>query len=267
MGVWKLELLETLNDIAQEANQESWDNGGVQIDLGDYEIKRILVALEVTTEVMKEANELAADYLVVHHPLFFQSIHSLEANDVTGSFAVDLIQAGIGVYASHTAFDKAERGTNGYLAKKLGLTDIKPLVPCHPEEGVLGVKGVLHRPVSLWELGERFAVLFEEDPAILRFVGDSGKMVSRVAIITGSGGNHVKDAILNGCDILITGDVKYHDACLARETGLAMMDGGHFGTEKFFVQNMVQQLSDRIGNKVEIVASKALENPFWVMKK
>ena len=72
MSIWKLELMEALHDIADERSQEPWDNGGVQIDVGTLKIQKILVALEVTSEVIKEANELAVDYIVVHHPLIIQ---------------------------------------------------------------------------------------------------------------------------------------------------------------------------------------------------
>ena len=266
MSIWKLELMEALNDIAPESDQDHWDNGGIQLDLGEYEIHRILVALEVTTEVIKEANEVAADYLVVHHPLIFNPISNIDANEVTGSFLTELIQAGIGVYASHTAFDRAKGGNNQFLAKKLSLIDIQPLIPFHPDEGVPGVKGGVKETTTLLDMCQQLSYVLEEDKWMLRMVGNPDKAIRKVAIVTGAGGSCVKDAVLNGCDLLITGDVKYHDACLARETGLAVIDGGHYGTEKAFVPNMVHQLLDRIGNKAEVIPSKAVENPFWIIK-
>lgn len=39
-----------------------------------------------------------------------------------------------------------------------------------------------------------------------------------------------------GCDLFITGDVKYHTAQTAKEMGLNLLDIGHYGSEKIFVE-------------------------------
>lgn len=260
MSVWKLELLEALQEIAPEQTQEPWDNGGIQVDVGTLEINKILVALEVTSEIIQEANELAVDYIVVHHPLIFQPLTEIDSNEVVGHLIVELIQSGIGVYASHTAFDKVKGGNNDYLAEGLELSNIRPMESI--EEDALGVVGELREVQSLDDFGHKLAKTLAMDIHDFRIVGSAEKPIRTLGIVAGSGGAYVREAIYNGCDILITGDVKYHDAQLAKEAGLLLIDAGHYGTEKSFVENMVGKLQGEIGDKVVIIPSSVKMDPF-----
>lgn len=260
MSIWKLELMEALHEIADEETQEVWDNGGLQVDVGTLEIQRILVALEVTSEVIQEANELAADYIVVHHPLIFQPLSEIDSNEVVGNMVVELIQSGIGVYASHTAFDKVKGGNNDYMAQSLDLINTRPLLSI--DDGSLGVWGELRESLTLEALCGNLGKAISMDVKEFRIVGNLEKPIRTIGIIVGSGGGYVRDAIYNGCDVLITGDVKYHDAQLAKEAGISIIDAGHYGTEISFVQNMTEKLDQLIGGKVEIIPSKVIINPF-----
>jgi dinuclear metal center YbgI/SA1388 family protein len=260
MSIWKLELMEALHEIADEESQEPWDNGGIQVDVGTLEINRILVALEVTTEVIQEANELAVDYIVVHHPLIFQPLSEIDANEVVGHLVVELIQSGIGVYASHTAFDKVKGGNNDFMAELLDLVNTRPLLSIDNE--YLGVRGQLKEPLTLDTLCGNLGRALAMDIHDFRIVGSLEKPIRSPGIIVGSGGSYVRDAIYNGCDVLITGDVKYHDAQLAKEAGISVIDAGHYGTEKSFVANMTEKLKEKILVKAEIIPSNVMINPF-----
>lgn len=260
MSIWKLELMEALHEIADEETQEPWDNGGIQVDVGTLEINRILVALEVTTEVIQEANELAVDYIVVHHPLIFQPLTEIDANEVVGHLVVELIQSGIGVYASHTAFDKVKGGNNDFMAELLDLVNTRPLLSIENE--YLGVRGQLKETLTLDALCGNLGRALAMDIHDFRIVGSLDKPIRSLGIIVGSGGSYVRDAIYNGCDVLITGDVKYHDAQLAKEAGILVIDAGHYGTEKSFVANMTEKLKEKIPVKAEIIPSNVLINPF-----
>lgn len=260
MSIWKLELMEALHDIADERSQEPWDNGGVQIDVGTLKIQKILVALEVTSEVIKEANELAVDYIVVHHPLIFQPLTEIDSNEVVGHMIVELIQSGIGVYASHTAFDKVKGGNNDYMAELLNLVNTGPLLST--DDGYLGVKGELKEASTLESLCGNLGRDLSMDVKDFRIVGSLEDTIRTVGIIVGSGGSFVRETIYNGCDVLITGDLKYHDAQLAKEAGISIIDAGHYGTEKSFVINMTEKLYQLIGGKLEIIPSNVMINPF-----
>lgn len=261
MSVWKLELLDALNSISSEKLAETWDNGGIQVDTGTLEINKILVALEITTEVIKEAKELDADYIIVHHPLIFEPLGSIEINEVTGNQIIQLIKSEIGVYAAHTSFDLVKGGNNDYLAELLQLSMVRSMKHLDSEDQ-FGVVGELKAPGLLLDVIDTVSNALDIPRRNLRIVGEPTRDVRTVGVLTGVGGSDVGDAILNGCDVFITGDLKYHDARKAKEAGIAVIDAGHYGTEKIFVPNMAAKLRKALGSDVEIIESQVDIDPF-----
>jgi len=118
--------------------------------------------------------------------------------------------------------------------------DIYPLLNQGRQQG-LGRIGRLAEPVSLADFSARLAQ--ELQAPGLRFVGDPDSTVARVALCSGAGASLMRSAARAGADVLLTGDVKYHDARDAEELGIALIDAGHFPTEII----MVDQVADRLG--------------------
>ena len=104
-----------LNHIAPLSLQEEWDNSGMQIDTGREEINKILVSLEITSEVIEEAIAAKAQMIVTHHPLIFHPVKRIQVDDVVGNYILRLIRAEIPVYSAHTCFDSAPGGNNEYI--------------------------------------------------------------------------------------------------------------------------------------------------------
>ena len=99
-------------------------------------------------------------------------------------------------------------------------------------------------------------------PGELRYTGDGAKRIKKIGVCSGAGVDIAFSAAAKGCELFITGDVKYHEAQNARETGIALIDAGHFGTEKIFASNMAERLSAEIGDKAEVLVSTTDINPF-----
>jgi dinuclear metal center YbgI/SA1388 family protein len=260
MSISKLQLIEAIEKIAPISLAEGWDNCGMQIDLGINKVNKILVALEITTDIVHEAKEVGADFIITHHPLFFSSIKNVDNNDITGKHTVSLIQNGISVLSAHTNFDKAINGNNHYLASLMNLENVKNFDD--GESKYIGVYGDLIRECSLLEVCkvlEKGLLLSSNE---IRAVGPLEKKLKTIGVCTGAGADMMQIAVLKNCDLLITGDVKYHDAMKAKELGMCMIDAGHYGTEKIFVENMSEQLRRLLKQDVEIIDSKININPF-----
>jgi len=104
----------------------------------------------------------------------------------------------------------------------------------------LGRIGLLLQPMTL----ERFRDLVARNlGAPCRLAGDSGRLINRVAVCSGSGSSLIDEAAKQGADVLVTGDVKYHAAGAALELGLAIIDAGHAGTENPVVDYMYAMLN------------------------
>lgn len=105
------------------------DNVGLQIGDRNRRVRRVLVCLDVTPAVAKEAIRRKADLIVAHHPLFFRPPSSLTSSDSLGTVVLALARENIAVYAAHTNLDAATGGVSMELAKTLGLARPRILMP------------------------------------------------------------------------------------------------------------------------------------------
>lgn len=250
------ELIRAIEDFAPLDLAEEWDNSGIQIDMGYHDSDNVLVALEITDKVIDEAMDIEANCIVTHHPLIFTSTSSIDYRDNSGRYIERLIRAGISVYSSHTPFDKAEGGNNDYFGKLLGFEGISHF---SDDNGYLR-KADLPEEKFFGDIIKEAAEALGLNVRLLRAVGDPETKISRVGWCTGSGAEFIQDAALEGCQLYITGDVKYHDAQLAKGLGISVLDAGHYGTEKCFVENMAEIL--RKGTALNVIESKIDINPF-----
>lgn len=247
-----------LDKIAPIETQSDWDNSGVQICFGPKNIKKILVALEINDAVIDEAVSLKADMIVTHHPLIFNPIKSLHFCKAETRYVMRLIQENIVVYSSHTPFDIAKGGNTDYLLKLLGVKNIK-IVP--GTDSFLKV-GSLSKVTTLGEFAYKVAKVLNLDG--LKFTGEADKKIKNVSCCTGAGGEFWLQSV-GVADVLVTGDVKHHEGGFANDSGLAIIDAGHWGTEQIFVPNMANQLKSKLGTGVKIIESKVNQDPFNFM--
>ena len=91
-----------------------FDNPGILIEPDHEEITRVLVALDCTTAVAKEAVELGVDLVVTHHPLFFHPVKHMAYSDPATKAACMLLRHGIGLFSAHTNLDAAHGGRQRY---------------------------------------------------------------------------------------------------------------------------------------------------------
>lgn len=258
------EMIQAIESVAPMHLQESWDNSGVQIAVNDGVISRVLTALELTDEVIQEAIDEDADMIITHHPLIFGGIKSVDFRDMTGSYILKLIEAGISVYSSHTPFDKVEGGNNDYLAELIGLRDISGFTYGENVE-MIGRVGMLPYPVTLEDMVDILAEKIDVESEQIRCVGYPEQMISTVGMCTGAGADLMDLAASNGCQLFITGDLKYHDAQKAKAMGIAVIDAGHYGTEKTFADNFADKLRKIVAGRAEIIESKVDIDPFVML--
>lgn len=115
------EIIRIINNKIPERLQESWDNCGLQVGDVNCEVRKILVALEVTDSVISEAIEQECQMIVTHHPFFFTPIKSLDFQTYRGKLAKRLINAQTLVYSAHTNYDQMPFGVSDALGEWLEL--------------------------------------------------------------------------------------------------------------------------------------------------
>ena len=123
------ELVKAFEQIAPFSLQEDYDNSGIQFGNPENEIKRGLVCIDITEEIIDEAIEKQCDLVISHHPLIFRGIKKLTGKHYTERALIKAIKHDISLISVHTNLDSVINGVNKKLAEKLGLTDLKVLQP------------------------------------------------------------------------------------------------------------------------------------------
>lgn len=234
------EIVEIMENIAPPSLAEEWDNVGVMVGLPDAEISKILVSLDLRDSVLNEAIEKNADLIITHHPLIFKPL-----KNITSPLLHKIIRNNICVYSAHTNLDVAANGVNDILAELLNISNAK-------QEKVIQYGKV--EPNSLAFYVEK--VKSGLNVSYVKIIGDKNKIISKIAVVGGSGGDFINDAKNFDCDLLVTGEVSYHDALLANELDLALIIAGHFEIENPVIYKLTEMLKERLPD-VEVTASEA----------
>ena len=209
-------------DLAME-----WDNVGLLIGRPDREISKVLVALDVTEAVADEALGLGAELIVAHHPVMncaWHPVQTIRDDELQGHLFLKLTENKLAAICMHTNLDRAEGGVNDVLAARLGLTNVEKLPGGDDVARVGELPGTMALSSFLrW-------VKAALSPNGMRFA-NGGKEIHRVAVGGGACGEYWKAAAENGCDALVTSDLKYNQFLDAKDSGLTVIDAGHFPTE------------------------------------
>lgn len=205
----------------------AWDNDGLLCcpDLA-REVKRVLVALDVTDATVTAAIEGGYDLLLTHHPLIFRPIKALTPDACVPRKLLRLVSAGISAIALHTRLDALQGGVNDALAATIGGAVIGTF-PC--EDALQGRIVRLEAPCSTFD----FAALVKAKLGIDALnLADAGRPVQTVGMVGGEGGDFLFAARDAGCDTYLTGRAGYHRMLDAAESGINVIEAGHFATER-----------------------------------
>lgn len=225
-----IELYNKLSEIISPSLSCSWDRDGLEsCPEPEREVKKVIIALDTTNEVIDRAIATGADVIVSHHPLFFGGLGNINALTFDGARAVKLAKNGIATMSFHTRLDALGGGVNDILAQRIGLADVRSV----GEEGI----------VRLGELKEEmtpsdFALFVKKVLSEGKGEGEAhvtlcpaGRNVKKVALIGGSGGDDIAVAAASGADTFLTGELKYHHLLSATDFRMNLVCAGHFFTE------------------------------------
>lgn len=240
---------------------ENWDPVGLQVGTLKAEVKGILVALDVTHQVLDEAKKKKCNLLITHHPLMGQK----KAHSIPAKLAQIAKKQKINILSFHTNLDSTPDGLNDLLAEQLKLKNVKVLVKSKnkkmPRAG-MGRIGLI-RPISLKLFLKHVAQCTHLKN--FRFVGELTHKIRKVAVVTGSGAGYFLQAQQKGADVLVTGDVKYHGALDALVEGICLVDIGHFVGEIGMVELVLRRLKQWLkqsNQRLPLHGTQAQSDPF-----
>lgn len=260
------EIGEIMDEIAPQDWAEEWDNVGLLLGNNQSQVKKLMVVLDVSPQVVEEAIKRKVDMIIAHHPLIFSPIKRVIQDDIEGQLISTLIYHRIAVYCAHTNLDMAPGGIDDSLAKILGLKEVETLYP--QEQGSsnklsFGRWGILGSPIKAGEFA-KFVKIKLKTPN-LNFIGDRKRDIKTIALCSGSGSDFMKQAQKVGADLFITGEIKYHDALTAHWLGIDLLTVGHFYSEMPGIEELIGRLQktlDSLQYKVDVLQSETQKSPF-----
>ncbi|MBW9147422.1 Nif3-like dinuclear metal center hexameric protein [Clostridium sp. CM028] len=259
-----------MQQVAPHILKEDYDNVGLMVGDKDAQVTKILIALDCTMDVIREAKNKGCNFILTHHPLLFVKPKTITTDTLVGKKIIELIVNGINVYASHTNLDSVKGGLNDIVTEILGFTNYKVIENSTIQgynngDNGIGRLVILDTPILLMPLCEKVKELLNTE--YIRYAGDHNKVIKTIAIINGSGEDFFEESIKLGADCIITGDTKYHHVSDLLEENIALIDAGHFATEWtpliIFAEKFKNQLIEN-GYDNEVIISKNTHDPYKV---
>ncbi len=250
------EIASVLEDFAGLGIQEKWDNSGLCIGSPEDEVGGVVLALDCTAGLIREAREAGAGMVITHHPLIFHGLRQIRPGDPVGDAVAEAVRSGIAVYALHTPADKVIGGVSWQMALRLGLKDIGILDP-EPGGAGLGAVGNLPEPIA----DPRDFIAFVKERLGLEALRCSAPIagVERVALCGGSGSDLIERARAAGAQAYISADFHYHH--FFTPAGFMIMDVGHYESEKYIVETLFSLLTKKFPTFAVQISRRQMQNP------
>jgi dinuclear metal center YbgI/SA1388 family protein len=226
---------------------EPWDAPGLLSGDPKADVSRILLSVDVVSEVVAEAVEQRSDLVIAHHPLLLRGVTSIAEDRYKGAVLASLIRGGCALIAAHTNADVVETGTSAVLADRLGLLKIAPITVGETESRGIGRTGELPEPVTLGRLARLLADLLPATASGIRVSGDYDRPVQSIAVCGGAGDSFLSEPAVLASDVYITSDLRHHPASEARENaklcgGPALIDVSHWASEWLWLDTAASEL-------------------------
>jgi len=235
------EIYDFLDKISPFELQEKWDNSGLVVGDMSRDVSQIVLSLDVDDEMIESTKE--GTLFIVHHPLIFGKLTQLDFAKYPSNLIEKMILKKQSLIAMHTNFDQTH--LNKYVFEK-----------------VLGFKlesqnAFLCTAKGKWNYKELLKLIKEKlDLPTLKVIGKK-ETINSIALTTGSGASLMDEV---EADCFLTGDIKYHDAMKAMSENLMMIDIGHYESERFFAEILLEEL--KVLPILAIISNS--KNPFHI---
>ena len=248
------EIYDFLDKLSPFETQVSWDNSGLLLGNLNDEIQTIYISLDVDEKIVANADENAL--FITHHPLIFSPLRNLAGQNYPKNLIKTMIRKNQSLIALHTNYDLSH--LNAYFVEQ-----ILGFKVANKDEFIIYADIDMSFSELVVHIKNKLGV------KLLKTSFAGKECIKRLAICTGSGGDLIEKVLLNGfyginsqqnnaVECFLSGDFKYHQALAALESGLSLIDIGHYESESCFAKSLSKHLQN-LPIKAIICVSK---NPF-----
>ena len=218
-----------------------FDNVGTLVGDRNKTVTKAIIALDCTMPVINEALKNGCELIITHHPVIFNGIKSV----LDDTLVYEIIKNGLSVISMHTNLDQGDDGVNDTLCNVIGLKNVETVEA--PDKFLLK-KGEIS-PLSADDFAKHLKNVLNYP---VKYVGEGE--IKNVLVCSGSGAQYNTQCIVNGCDALVTAEVRHNNFLDAAQNGVALFDCGHFNTEVVVIKPLCEMLSNEFNN-IQFIAN------------
>ena len=212
----------------------NWDNVGLQLGDPTQPVTRLLIALDINTHVMNRLNEQSYDLIVTHHPLFFKPIRQIATHRQEGRIIQHLLATNTAVWSAHTNLDRANGGINDALIQYFGYD---------PKEATIIQDYVKVVPNSCGYTLKKLSAIMPVSRPI-----DSEDVPKMLGFCAGSAKSFIPALFECGIDVLITGELGYHEEQACQLENFRYLILGHAESEQIGLSEIRRRLRAEYSN-------------------
>lgn len=232
------DIYQAIDAFAPFASALPYDNAGVLVGDAHSAVTGVALGLDLTCELIEYAHSQGCNLIITHHPVIFKPALRIPAWHPVYRLA----QYGMSAICAHTNLDAAVGGVNDVLAQAIGLERIEPLAdPEFPKHPPIARIGWLAQEQTAHELASHVRMVLSVDAV---GYADAGKPIRRVAVCGGAGGDLIAPALSAGAQAFVTADLRHHELLDAIASGITVLDGGHFATERLVMRPLCERLAN-----------------------
>ena len=250
------EVIAALEQFAPLPLQEDYDNAGLQLGLTEAEVSGALLCLDVTEETVAEAVEKGCNLVVSHHPLLFRGLKQIVDADSVQRTVKMAIKNDVTIVSMHTNLDNAVGGVNWKIAERLGLEVRDTRCEMRGEKCGLYV-GTFAKPLSANDFISLLKTRMEAQCVMTNEL--LKREIRKVAICGGAGSFMLDDAIAQGADAFVTGEMHYHEY-FGHDQEIQIAVIGHYESEHF-TNELFREIIERECKGVRCVMAESQKNP------
>lgn len=249
-------LLNLLEKLAPVAASADWDNVGLLLESGSKtKIHNLLLTLDLTPEVAKEAIRKNVDWIITYHPPIFSGLKTLTREDPLTSALLDLLQTGVSVYSPHTALDAAEGGVSDWLCSAFPDAIIEDIAGS-------GRKLRFKKALTVQEVASQIQSVISA-PYLRVAKPSTSRKIKTLGLCPGAGAS-----VLDGLDVdaVFTGEMRHHDILSWQSAGVCVILSEHGHTERPYLKVLQKRLKDVLPKSVRVQLSQKDREPLELIR-
>jgi len=241
------ELTNYTQQLMQVEHFKDYCPNGLQVE-GKTEIHKIVTGVTANMALLEAANQANADLILVHHGYFWRN-EDVRMVGIKRNRIAFLLKNEINLMAYHLPLDAHQHfGNNVQLGEVLGILPID-----YDGETNIVAYGMLNQAIKLCDFTKHIENTLQRVPLV---IGNSDKLVKKIAWCTGAAQGYIESAIELGADVFISGEISEQTTHQAIESGISYISAGHHVTERYGIQALGKHLAEKFNLTHEFIDIK-----------